>query len=132
MNSRLVADDAELVAGRQRSAATSASRSLTSSTTSTVLVPDCLRICSSTVGSPLTLADVSRLGHAVLDARDVAQQHRVAVALADDDVAELVDRLDAAARAQRDRLRRPARCGRRESRRSAPAARAATSLTVRL
>ncbi len=36
----------------------SASRSLTLLATSTVLVPDCLRICSRTVGSPLTLAEV--------------------------------------------------------------------------
>ena len=44
-----------------------------------------------------------RLGHAVLDPRDVAQQDRVAVALLDDDVAELLDRLHAAARAQGER-----------------------------
>ena len=74
-------------------------------TTSTVLVPDCLRICSSTVGSPLTLASGLRLGHAVFDAGDVAHLHRVAADLAQHDVAELVGRFDAAARAQRHRLR---------------------------
>ena len=45
------------------------------------------------------------IGLAVFDARDVGDPDRVAVLLADDDVVELGDGLDAAARAQRDRLR---------------------------
>ena len=45
------------------------------------------------------------IGLAVFDARDVADADRMAVLLADDDVAELGDGLNAAARAQRDRLR---------------------------
>jgi hypothetical protein len=42
---------------------------------------------------------------AVLDSCDVADPHRVAVLFTDDDVVEFGDRLHAAARAQRDRLR---------------------------
>ena len=45
------------------------------------------------------------VGFAVLDARDVADPHRMAVLLADHDVVELGDALDAAARPQRERLR---------------------------
>ena len=41
-----------------------------------------------------------RFGHPVFDRRDVAQQHLMAVALADDDVAESLDRLHAPARPQ--------------------------------
>ena len=74
---------------------------MTASTIATVLTPDCRRMLSSTVGLPLTLARGGGVGHAVLDRRDVAQQDRMPVALADDDVAELGDRLHAAARAQR-------------------------------
>ena len=69
-----------------------------------MLVPDCLRICSSTVGVPLRLAWVRRLDHAVFDPRHVAQPHRMAGDLANHDVAELVDGRIAAARAQRHRL----------------------------
>ena len=83
----------------------SASRLLMFCTTATVLVPDCLRICSSTVGSPFTLATVRGLGHAVLDARHVGDAHRVAAHVAHHDVAELVRVLHAAARAHGDRLR---------------------------
>jgi hypothetical protein len=43
------------------------------------------------------------LGHAVFDRRDVAQPHRVALARGDDELAERLDRLDPAARAQRER-----------------------------
>ena len=55
--------------------------------------------------SPSTLAIVSGVGFAVLDARDIGDPDRVAVLLADDDVVEFGDALDAAARAQRERLR---------------------------
>ena len=47
----------------------------------------------------------ARFGHAVLDASDIAQPNRVARHFAQHHVAEGVDRLEAAARAQRDRLR---------------------------
>ena len=42
----------------------------------------------------------ARLDHAVFDARDVAQPHRMAGDLADDDIAELSDRGDPAPRPQ--------------------------------
>ena len=81
----------------------SASRSFTALTISTVLVPDCFRICSSTVPSPLMFATVS--GRPCrLRPRDVADPHRMAGLLPDHDVAELGDALNAAARAQRQRL----------------------------
>ena len=41
--------------------------------------------------TPSTLASDLGLGHAVLDARHVAQQDRMALRLPDDDVAELLD-----------------------------------------
>jgi hypothetical protein len=53
----LIADDSQLVAGGEH-ARSCARRAFTPLTISTVFVPDCLRICSSTVGTPLTLATV--------------------------------------------------------------------------
>ncbi len=54
----LVTHDAHLVSGRQRSARAPRAASFTPFTIATVFMPDCFRICSSTVGSPLTLARV--------------------------------------------------------------------------
>src|SRR4026207_541123 len=83
-------------------------------TTSTVLVPDCLRTCSSTVGSPLTLAIVC--GRAMpsstrATARTrtgwpaVGRGSRGAADLSQQGVAELVRGRDAAARPHRHGLR---------------------------
>src|SRR4029078_6383842 len=96
------------------------SLSWTRSTTSTVLVPDCLRICTPIAGVPLrrgalrtswtlscaealAAAAEPRLAAAFLDAvgdgADVGKgDHRPVGAIGDDDAVEVVDRLDAAHR----------------------------------
>ena len=121
----LVADDPDVVAGRQPAASRSASRSFTASTT-----------CDG-VRARL-LADRDEHGRLAVQAR-LRRRPRpsrprpcatsrsrigVPVALADDDVAELGDGLDAAAGAERHRRARPVRPARPGSRRSATAARA--------
>ena len=57
------------------------------------------------MAAPLTLAMRLGLGLAVLDPGDVADADRMAVLLPHDDVVELRDGLDPAARSERDRVR---------------------------
>ncbi len=70
-----------------------------------MLVPDCRRTCSSTVPVPFTLAMVS--GSASPSSTRATSEMRIgmAVLLANDDVVELGDGLDAAAGPQGQRLR---------------------------
>ena len=69
------------------------SLSCTRSTTSTVLVPDCLRIWTPIAGVPLSRVRAADFLDAVLDGADVGKRdHRPVGAIGDDDAVEVVDR----------------------------------------
>ena len=72
-------------------------------TTATVFVPDCRRMFRSTVLVPLMLAMVSASAMPSSTCGDVRDLDRMRLVRFHDDVAEFLDRLDAATGAQRDR-----------------------------
>ena len=91
MNSDVIADDADVVAGRQRRPALPSSRSLTAVDDFDGVGARLPADLQQDRAVAVEVGDGLGLGLAVLDPRDVADADRMAVLLAHDDVVELRD-----------------------------------------